>query len=266
MKRFWGYLAVMGLLAALSASPALGDTYFIYEQYGGTWHDANKTAANTEDDLMCWAAAASNILAWGHWGTATYNTADLIFKHFQDHWTDNTGFISWGLAWWIYGFEPGYKSISYVDVPGGGNFYPQLKLNFNYYYVGASEGNLMATIDSLMHQGKCVGLSIGSSSGSHALTAWGFEYTSPGAYTSIFFTDSDDGLPGLRQYALVWRNNAWYLGTKLDGYGGYSLTGWKINSVQALGYLHTPIAPSWVLFGTGVFSLFLCRRRRRGKS
>ncbi len=57
MRRFSGYLSMLLLLGLISTSPAFSDTFFGYNQYGGTWRDANKTA-NPDDDLMCWAAVA----------------------------------------------------------------------------------------------------------------------------------------------------------------------------------------------------------------
>lgn len=295
MRRFFSYLLVMMLSVLLAgAAPALADNYFIYDTYGGTWHDANKTAANTEDDLMCWAATASNILSWGKWSTPLYETASAMFQHFQDHWTDNTGYMSWAWKWWLNGSPPPYTFASYPDVPGGGNFFPSVDITN--YYTSASGGNVMSTIDSLFHQGKGVGLIISKSGAaySHAVTAWGYSYTAPGAYSSIFLTDSDDGVLGLREYPLICQNDLWYLG------GSYS--GWQISAIQALGLnspldtpdisdpsdtpeskpgrpvkkdkpvklakgipgaSNVPIAPTWLLFGTGLGSLFLLGRRRR---
>jgi hypothetical protein len=274
MKRISGLLLALLVAVALAgAAPAWSATYFIYDTYGGTWQDANKTAANTEDDYMCWAAAASNVLAWGQWTTPVYQTTMQIFQHFQDHWTDNTGYMSWAWKWWFNGSPPPYTFASYPDVPGGGNFFPTL--NFSSYYSSASGGNIMSTIDTLLHNGRGVGLII-SKSGSlaHAVTVWGFSYSAPGAYTSIFITDSDDNVLALREYPLIWQSTAWYLG------GSYS--GWKVGGVQALGYSPSflesidtlsiqtasqtspvPLAPTWLLFGTGLGSLFLLWRRRR---
>ena len=45
MRRIYGYLLIISLLVLATAAPALADTYFIYDQYGGTWHDANKTGS-----------------------------------------------------------------------------------------------------------------------------------------------------------------------------------------------------------------------------
>lgn len=256
MRRFIGYLVLILTLVLASTLPALPDTYFIYDQYGGTWHDANKTYH--DDSLMCWAATAANILTWGHWGKAPYNTASSIFQEFVAHWTNNPGYMSWAWNWWFNGSDPPNYFVSYPDVPGGGNYYPSLK--FSDYFTGVSSvsGNIMTAIDTGMHHGRGVGLIIGSGSYSHAVTAWGYAYSAPGAYSSIFITDSDDGYYGLREYPLLWQNNAWYLG------GGYA--GWKINAIQELGYLQAPLAPSWILFATGACSLFLLRRRRPGKT
>ena len=226
MRRGWALLALLTLL--LTAAPAWGANYFVYQQWGGTWQDANKSAANTEDDLMCWAAAASNVLAWGSWGTSTYNTTDKIFKHFQDHWTDNTGVPSWAWKWWLNGSPPPYYFASYPDVPGGGNFYPTL--TFNNYYSSGFNTDVMVSVDLLMHRGYGVSLIIGRSGGSHAVTAWGFTYTfdpitGTNLYSGIYITDSDDGVTGLRYYPITKPGDWWVLG------GSYS--GWQIGMVQA---------------------------------
>ena len=41
---------------------AFGSTYFVYDDWAGTWHDANKNYIH--DSNMCWAASASNVLAF----------------------------------------------------------------------------------------------------------------------------------------------------------------------------------------------------------
>ncbi len=107
-KRIYGYLLMISLLVLATAVPALSDTYFIYNQYGGTWHDANKT--RNDDSLMCWAAAAVNVLAYEKWGTSTYSTDTAIFKDFVAHWTNKTGDMSWAWNWWFSGAKPPTKA------------------------------------------------------------------------------------------------------------------------------------------------------------
>jgi hypothetical protein len=109
-------------LPLADATPT-GESYLVYEHWGGTWHDAEKSPSNSEDDLMCWAAAASNILAWSGWGLVEgMATADAMFAYFQDHWTDQTGIMQAGWDWWFDGTNPtqGWSGWSQVDVPGGG--------------------------------------------------------------------------------------------------------------------------------------------------
>jgi hypothetical protein len=268
-KRILGYLSMTVLLVLVLAAPALSSSYFIYEQYGGTWHDANKTAS-PNDDLMCWAAAASNILSWGNWGASGYNTETSIFQYLVDHWTNKTGYPTWAWSWWFNGSPPAVTTYAYPDVPGG-DFYPTL--NIKNYLTAAAGGNIMNTINTYLHQGKGVGMVISKGSTSHAVTVWGYSTTNTGTYSNIYITDSDDGTVGLVNYPLIWQNNAWYMG------GGY--TGWRIGTVQALGYLtnpgdlnlgalnnpagagsEVPITPTWLLFGTGAFSMYLMGRRR----
>jgi len=96
-------LAAVALL--LVASAAWGQvqtqTYFVWDTWGyqDPLRDANKIELpgsvldNTEDDLMCWAAAASNILDWGGWDAPGFTSAGQMFQHFQDHWTDLGGLL-----------------------------------------------------------------------------------------------------------------------------------------------------------------------------
>lgn len=275
-----GWLAIGLLLTLLVVTtPVWGASYFVYQQWGGTWQDANKTSWNTEDDLMCWAAAASNVLTWGGWGTATYNTTDKAFKHFQDHWTDNVGYIWIGYKYWFDGSTSPYSTLSVVDVPGGGNFYPTL--NFSEYYSGSSRGNLMASIDAMMRKGYGIGLTISNGSAySHAVTAWGFDYYYDAVlaamqYTAVYITDSDDGILGLRKYPLELKDGKWYLS------GNYS--GWRVTNYQALkkrsttlinassfldtglnaaGVAPVPVPSTLVLVATGGL-LLLWRRKRQ---
>lgn len=99
-----------------------GVSYLLYDHWGGTWSDAEKTSDNTEYDVMCWAAAASNILEWTVWELVQGITdTDEIFNYFQEHWTDEGGRSWHGWQWWFDGTYPsnGWSGWSQVDVPGG---------------------------------------------------------------------------------------------------------------------------------------------------
>jgi Mac 1 len=201
---------------------------------------------------MCWAAAASNVLTYEKWTTSQYNTGQTVFQYMVDHWTNNAGYMYWAYNWWLNGTKPG-TSYAYPDVTGG-NFFPTQKASS--YEVNASGGNLMATADSLLHKGDGVTMAIRNGSYAHAVTLWGFSQDALGAYTGVYITDSDDGMFGLVNYAIAYQNSAWYL---MNGY----IAGWYISDLEALaaGASAVPMAPSWVLFGTGVFALYVMRRR-----
>ena len=78
--------------------------YMLTEAWGGAWSDADKNVTDRDDDKMCWAATASNILQWTGWGlVGGMTTADEMFAYFQDHWTDNSGSAYYGLDWWFDG-------------------------------------------------------------------------------------------------------------------------------------------------------------------
>ena len=92
--------------------------YLVYDHWGGGFHDAKKTVSSTQDDLMCWAAAASNVLAWTKWGfptTQNFDSEDTIFRYFQDHWIDTYGYPQKAWEWWFNG-----TGNENVRVPGGG--------------------------------------------------------------------------------------------------------------------------------------------------
>ena len=84
-----------------------GTSYLLFEHWGGTWSDAEKSPTNTEDDLMCWAAASSNVLAWTGWGQVGGMTnADQMFAYYQNHWTDEGGTMAFAWNWWFDGLNP----------------------------------------------------------------------------------------------------------------------------------------------------------------
>lgn len=202
--------------------------YFGYDQFGGTWYDAEKTPGNTQDDLMCWAAAASNLLRWTGWA-AGFSGEDSMFAHFQDHWKDVGGYTSEGWAWWFDG-----QDRPDVDVSGGGGFYTSY--NFSDYYHGYSADlDAMPKVAEYLHAG--YGVSIGvrpSGTGGHAITAWGYRYDDvTDTILGIWVTDSDDDKSSdtppdvLAYYDVTQTGGTWYLN---DFYGA----DWWIDDVWAL--------------------------------
>jgi hypothetical protein len=257
-------VALLALALGLVAPTwGVGATYLVYEEYGGTWQDANKSPGNPDDDLLCWAAAAANVLAWGGWTTPAYTTTAGIFQHYIDHWTNNVGWTSYAWRWWFDGSPPPTSSGAQVNVPGGGNFFPGV--NFADYYREVWN-NVMAAIDNYLHQGYGVTITVirGGSGQGHVLTVWGFDYAyvnNQKVYQGIYVTDSDDGVSGLKYYAVSLSRNVWWLS------GFYN--GWYFNTADALHLkpspVPTPVPSGLLLLSSGLVGvgLKLWRRRRR---
>jgi len=94
-------------------------SYMLYDHHGGWWCDAEKTKDNDDDDLMCWAAAASNVLEWTGWGLGPGMwSTDQMFQYSLNYWDDRTGWMTSAWQWWFDG--------TLADVPGGGNFWPDI--------------------------------------------------------------------------------------------------------------------------------------------
>ena len=218
-----------------SVSVGGAEVYRLWEHWGGNWSDAEKTIANTDDDLMCWAAAASNILAWTQWGNVGgMSGTDQIFRYFQSHWTDEVGLPEVAWDWWFDGTNTmqGTNGWSQVDVPGGGFF--TNKVFSNYFHSETADSQAMNAISRFLRAGYGTSLSL-RGAGAHEVTCWGIDYdpANPANVHGLWVTDSDDGISNeptdrLAYYTLTLSNGRWYL----DSYGGS--TGWFVDSVWGL--------------------------------
>lgn len=268
--------AILYVAVSLNVTSACALSYFGYNQLGGTWLDAEKSPNNSEDDDMCWAAAASNILAWTGWGyvqNQSFMNEDDIFGYFQDYWTDNGGLMEFGWNWWFDGTHQSPTGLewSYIDVSGGGDFWDPPYNFANYYYRTYLDPFALPAIDQYLHNGYGVSLGI-YGPGGHAITCWGYEFseTSPTDYLGIYITDSDDDKslnnpPDTLDYYEVsfnTSNNRWYL----QNYGGSSA--WYVGEVQALapkpGYSSDPVPEpaTMLLLGSGLIGLASFARKK----
>jgi len=240
--------------------PTSGATFKNFDYWGGTWSDAEKSPLTGEDDLMCWAAVASNILEWTGWGghVGGMTNTDQMFQYFQDHWTNQGGHMEYAWDWWFEGTDGTEFWSNWVDVPGGG-FYPAENF-YDYYESDPYSWGAMSAIDQYLRAGYGVGLLL-FGPGGHAISCWGFDYNpeDPTDYTGIWVTDSDDDKSSttapdqLRYYLVRYDVGRWYL---QDFYGSNE---WYIQEVQALHRIPEPVGLYVLLVGSAA----IIRKRRK---
>ncbi|MGB5157647.1 hypothetical protein [Desulfobacterium sp. N47] len=101
MKKARLFAGGLTLLLCLMSyqSPVFGASYFGYQDFGGTWHDANKTGKN--DNFMCWAATASNVIAGAGWGYPDGSLEDenAIFQYYKGHFSNFLGSTKKAIKW-----------------------------------------------------------------------------------------------------------------------------------------------------------------------
>lgn len=76
--------------------------------------DAEKTQFTQEDDNLCWAAAASNLLHYTGWGQqAGFQTEDDLFDLYQENFYDGGGWEEVGFSWFFNGYTDIFHSSEY---------------------------------------------------------------------------------------------------------------------------------------------------------
>jgi len=106
-------------------------SYFGFEEHGGVWSDADKSPTNPDDDWLCWAAAAANILEWTGWNVFD-STLDAFYT-FQNYWSNAGSLMQYAWNWWFDGTEPEAQSgWAQVDVEDPGRDWADYNF-FDYY-------------------------------------------------------------------------------------------------------------------------------------
>lgn len=225
----------LSVKAQVQSNPGTTGRYMLTDNYGGRWTDVEKSPTNSDDDEMCWAATASNMLVWAGWGATVGNpTADQVFQYYCNHFSDAGSRPEFGIQWWFNGTNPaqGYSGWAQIQVAGG-NFFSSQSVS-SYCHVQDTDSQAMQAINQYLHAGDAVGLGV-QGPGGHAITCWGFDYNpSTGAYRGIWVTDSDNSKnltnppDQLVYYAVAQSSGRWYL---QNFYGSNS---WYIDEVIGL--------------------------------
>lgn len=235
-------LSVLILLAcsvALSSASAAEAWVDGVSQTSG-WYDANKANPYAEDgdNDLCWAASASNLVAWWQDKYQTPagvpNDIDSIWATYKNAATDDTGGDTHAaVQWWLTGvYVPTsdeeadrsmFKQDSTSVLPAFEGYYyeeygekmarwPNYELERweyplrNFLCMDYRNTFTSDNIVSLVLQGCGVGIGLAQDNNSkfgHAITLWGLEYdSSTNAISRMWLTDSDDAQYNFNQDGL----------------------------------------------------------------
>lgn len=184
-----------------------GSEYRLDLAHGGTWHDAEKSTGNRDDDWLCWAASSANVLAWTGWGEeAGFSDEDQIFAYLSHHWSDHpAGSPRETWRWWFSGINRDRDGARVIRQ--GGGFFPAITFPWKKWghplgslFVGVGQHQLRrqpTILRDLLEHGYGVVLQIvrplpDGSRDSHMVTLWGIGSNDQGHIQDILVTDSDD--------------------------------------------------------------------------
>ncbi len=263
------------------------------------WYDIDKSATDTLDDMLCYAASATNLITWWQFGEYGRQLTSSAPTDPSDVWNtflvNCTNPASGGdplaaINWWISGVyvpmndEESQRSLfnqvedssrnTLKSFPG--YYFDQYGLNrddlsecltFTTEYTDSYFGDLLSG-------GAGVSLLLRSDTGAlaHAITLWGVEYDN-GELVKLWITDSDDGSYDLCSIDVLTNENGKVYFDADGDIGDYDLfqyigiTGIHIDGVSAI---HPEATASWQLVpepATATLSLLaltgLVMRRRR---
>lgn len=182
-------------------------------EYG--WFDCNKVNPHggEPDGMMCWAAAASNMLHWwiaqnksyvdryGDKYTGPDYTYPLqkeqssdIFKCFADTFENVAGYGDAGVNWFIHGYNKNLSLPRWDNYNEAGYFKDVFPKDV---YLGSNVGGLSKerfneTIKDALSNQKAIGISHGSVTAGHIETIWGAEFDENGVVSAIYMADNND--------------------------------------------------------------------------
>ena len=214
----------------------------------GGYYDVNKTGSG--DSNLCWAAAASNMLAWwqeqGMTATVVPDAplgTEAIYATFTQSWENSSGVDVYGLIWWLSGDSTSSGYDDYVDAHYRGDsttgaYYEQFytpqtiaQHTAQVQLADVAAETLPAAWADIFDASGMIALGIfrsvgtgGSLSGGHSLTLWGFETNlDTGRVQEIYVTDSDDNTTALETLAVEYDEQTGYYtvaqdGARLNGY------------------------------------------------
>ncbi len=264
MNKLSIFLIILGFSLLFPINNASADFWAYGVTQSSGWSDAEKQAPNDgvglvdDDDLLCWAASASDILMWSGWGGhAGFADEDDVFEFFiNEDPVDAGGWQRNAWKFWFDGSQTGghFSGSSHTGYYYTGTYY-------RHYIEYMNDPDVMSRSESLLRFGYGVGYGIftGPTLG-HAITLWGINTDAAGNYLGVWVTDSDNNMGGsnrrlspntLDYYNVLRSGSDWYL----QNYGG--INDWYIDDIQALQIVPVPAAVLLGILGLGVAGLKL---------
>jgi hypothetical protein len=227
------------------------------------WFDSEKDSANDRDDMLCWAATASNIIAWSGWTDSfTAKAGDGLEESIFDWFKTQNPYSIGGLPRYAWNFWfTGTHDSTYFRGSTHTGFYSTANYNASVvFYQSFNRNNAIETAKNWLQNDYGVGLNIFNSNFSHFISLWGIDTDVNGNYIGVWVTDSDNNQYGtyprpdtLDYYSVFSDGKNW----NLNIYG----TTARIAQVDALKIASVPEPSTVLLLGAGLISLVGYRRK-----
>ena len=259
MKKLFVVPLILAFLLMLPVNTANADVWARGVSTAGGWFDAEKDSVRPDDELLCWAATAANVLAWSGWD-AGYTpkpldgVEDSVFDFFVDEDPVDAG--GWMDIAWQFWFD-GTQRGGHFGGSSHTSYYSTAQYTANYHENMNGGYSVLDDIAALFQDDYGVGISVFGNM-AHAVTVWGLETDAGGNYTGIWLTDSDNNMGGpnprpntLDYHGVTWSGGAWHL----DNF--YSSNDNYIWDIQALKFVPAPGALLLGILGLGAAGLKL---------
>ncbi len=288
-----GRIVLLTIAMVLALSALRAETYMVSSTYAGDTRYAVQKLFNGQDNELCWAAAASNLIQnwqdqWVQNGgtipagtpngqvTQTAYSTD-VFATFVDSWTNLGGEPYIAMQWWYCGVFTYLAGASQLkpDAASGG-YWTELGLNKDTIYTLTNIYNEETPVAPSLFTGLLANTIQADSLSSlvifnhannhaHALALWGYEMVDD-MLTGLWITDSDSGVASNYLVDVSWDStyNGWMLGETHNS-DPQNFEGWLVGQMDVFSLPMVP-EPSLVALILGILALgcvFLRRRHTR---
>ena len=254
MEKSWIFLVALELVLLFPASNASADIWARGVSQASGWFDAEKDNVTADDDDLCWAASAADVLMWSGWNAGYANEDDVFDFFVTEDPVDAGGWQQYAWKFWFDGSEMGGHFAGSTHT----GYYSTTQFTANYYADMSGGSDVLGDINTLLQDGWGVGIAVRGGM-DHAVTVWGLQTDASGDFTGIWLTDSDNRKGGpdprpntLDYYGLTLSGSRWYL----DNFYNTNNVNY-IDEIQALRFVPVPGAVLLGMLGLGAAGLRL---------